>query len=117
MISCVFRAQLTKGDRNFHMFDFLEREGAQVLVEPIATWVAYLMYQAKAHAIAKWPVNRPHRDPKWYELKKNFANSIGLRKKRWGIGGGHRMAGWLSPRTAKSTAGITHRIAPHTDLA
>jgi hypothetical protein len=40
-----------------------------VLVEPIATWVAYLMYQAKAHAIAKWPVNRPHRNPKWYEVK------------------------------------------------
>ncbi len=58
-----FWAQLTEGDGNFHMFEFLEREGAQVLVEPIATWVAYLMYQAKAHAIAKWPVNRPHRNP------------------------------------------------------
>ena len=57
-----FWAQLTEGDGNFHMFEFLEREGAQVLVEPIATWVAYLMYQAKAHAIAKWPVNRPHRE-------------------------------------------------------
>ncbi len=42
-----FWAQITEGDGNFHMFDFLEREGAQVIVEPIATWVAYLMYQAK----------------------------------------------------------------------
>jgi len=67
------------------MFDFLEREGAQVIVEPIATWVAYLMYQAKAHAIAKWPVNRPHRNTEWYELKKNFANYIGLHKKLWGL--------------------------------
>ena len=47
-----FWAQLTEGDGNFHMFEFLEREGAQVLVEPIATWVAYQLYQAKAHAIA-----------------------------------------------------------------
>jgi hypothetical protein len=70
------------------MFDFLEREGAQVIVEPIATWVAYLMYQAKAHAIAKWPVNRPHRNPDWYEVKKNFVNYIGLHKKLWGIGFG-----------------------------
>src|SRR2546428_12878153 len=62
-----FWAQITEGDGNFHMFEFLEREGAQVIVEPIATWVAYLMYQAKAHATAKWPVNRPHRNPKWYE--------------------------------------------------
>ena len=42
-----FWAQTTEGDGNFHMFRFLEREGAQVLVEPIATWVAYLLYQAK----------------------------------------------------------------------
>jgi predicted nucleotide-binding protein (sugar kinase/HSP70/actin superfamily) len=35
-----FWAQLTEGDGNFHMFEFLEREGAQVMVEPIATWVA-----------------------------------------------------------------------------
>ena len=65
-----FWAQITEGDGNFHMFEFLEREGAQVLVEPIATWVAYLMYQAKAHAKAKWPVNRPHRNPEWYQLNK-----------------------------------------------
>jgi len=34
-----FWAQITEGDGNFHMFEFLEREGAQVLVEPIGTWV------------------------------------------------------------------------------
>ena len=40
-----FWAQTTEGDGNFNMFAFLEREGAQVLPEPIATWAAYLMYQ------------------------------------------------------------------------
>ena len=91
-----FWAQITEGDGNFHMFDFLEREGAQVVVEPIATWVAYLMYQAKAHAIAKWPVNRPHRNPEWYELKKNLANYFGLHKKLWGIGFGEKAPGSTS---------------------
>jgi predicted nucleotide-binding protein (sugar kinase/HSP70/actin superfamily) len=38
-----FWAQLTEGDGNFGMFQFLEGEGAQVLVEPISTWVAYLL--------------------------------------------------------------------------
>ncbi|MFZ1939733.1 MAG: hypothetical protein ACLPZY_10720 [Terracidiphilus sp.] len=38
-----FWAQLTEGDGNFQMFNFLEQEGAQVLVEPISTWVAYLL--------------------------------------------------------------------------
>jgi len=112
-----FWAQITEGDGNFHMFDFLEREGAQVLVEPIATWVAYLMYQAKAHAIAKWPVNRPHREPKWYEAKKNFANYIGLHKKLWGIGAGERMWSFFYHRTIKNLGGITHHLAPQKELA
>jgi predicted nucleotide-binding protein (sugar kinase/HSP70/actin superfamily) len=112
-----FWAQITEGDGNFHMFDFLEREGAQVLVEPIATWVAYLMYQARAHAIAKWPVKRPHQNPKWYEAKKQFANYIGLRKKLWGIGAGQRMWNLFYHRTADHLGGITHRLAPQAELA
>ena len=43
-----FWAQLTEGDGNFNMFAFLEREGAQVLVEPIGCWITYLLYQARA---------------------------------------------------------------------
>jgi predicted nucleotide-binding protein (sugar kinase/HSP70/actin superfamily) len=112
-----FWAQITEGDGNFHMFEFLEREGAQVIVEPIATWVAYLMYQAKAHATAKWPVNRPHRTPKWYELKKQFANYIGLRKKLWAIGAGQRMWNFFYHRTIKHLGGITHHLVPQTELA
>jgi predicted nucleotide-binding protein (sugar kinase/HSP70/actin superfamily) len=112
-----FWAQLTEGDGNFHMFEFLEREGAQVLVEPIATWVAYLMYQAKAHAMAKWPVNRPHANPKWYEANKHFANYIGLRKRLWGIGAGQRMWNFLYHRTIKQMGGITHQLVSQAELA
>jgi predicted nucleotide-binding protein (sugar kinase/HSP70/actin superfamily) len=112
-----FWAQLTEGDGNFHMFEFLEREGAQVLVEPIATWVAYLMYQAKANAKAKWPVNRPHANPKWYEAKKNFANWIGLRKKLWGIGAGERMWNFFYNRTIRQLGELAHHLVPQTELA
>ncbi len=41
-----FWAQTTEGDGNFNMFRFLEKEGAQVVVEPIGTWICYLMHQA-----------------------------------------------------------------------
>jgi predicted nucleotide-binding protein (sugar kinase/HSP70/actin superfamily) len=40
-----FWAQTTEGDGNFNMFNFLQREGAQVLVEPIGTWVMYMIHQ------------------------------------------------------------------------
>jgi len=112
-----FWAQITEGDGNFNMFQFLEREGAQVMVEPIATWVAYLMYQAKAHAIEKWPVNQPHKDPKWYEAKKNFANYIGLRKKLWGIGFGQMMWNFFYHRVIERLGGITHHLVPQQELA
>jgi predicted nucleotide-binding protein (sugar kinase/HSP70/actin superfamily) len=40
-----FWAQTTEGDGNFRMFRFLENEGAQVLVEPIGTWITYMIHQ------------------------------------------------------------------------
>ncbi|MEO6696324.1 MAG: activator of (R)-2-hydroxyglutaryl-CoA dehydratase [Ignavibacteria bacterium] len=43
-----FWAQTTEGDGNFNMFPFLEREGAQVVVEPIATWIMYMIHQAQS---------------------------------------------------------------------
>ena len=112
-----FWAQLTEGDGNFNMFNFLEREGAQVLVEPIATWVAYLMYQAKAHAKAKYPVTRPHRNPKWYQLKQHMANQMSLRKKLMGIAVGEKMWNYLYHRTAENLGGITHHLVPQIELA
>ena len=42
-----FFAQTTEGDGNFHMFQFLEREGAEIKVEPIANWIMYLLWQAQ----------------------------------------------------------------------
>ncbi len=41
-------AQTTEGDGNYHMFRFLESQGAEVLVEPITTWVNYMIAQEVA---------------------------------------------------------------------
>jgi predicted nucleotide-binding protein (sugar kinase/HSP70/actin superfamily) len=43
-----FWAQTTDGDGNFRMFEFLEREGAHVLVEPVGGWALYLLQYARA---------------------------------------------------------------------
>jgi predicted nucleotide-binding protein (sugar kinase/HSP70/actin superfamily) len=42
-----FWAQTTEGDGNFKMFPFLQNEGGEVLVEPIATWINYMVHQAR----------------------------------------------------------------------
>ncbi len=112
-----FWAQITEGDGNFHMFEFLEREGAQVLVEPIATWVAYLMHQAKAKAVAKWPVQRPHYTPKWWEVRKHLANQVGLHKKLAMIGLGEALWQRFYHRVIRHLGGITHMLVPQPELA
>ncbi len=40
-----FWAQMTESDGNFRMLDFLEKEGAEVSIEPISTWLLYLLHQ------------------------------------------------------------------------
>lgn len=41
-----FWAQTTDSDGNFRMFEFLERENAEVIVEPVAAWITYMLHQA-----------------------------------------------------------------------
>jgi hypothetical protein len=43
-----FWAQMTESDGNFRMLEFLEKEGAEVSIEPISSWVLYLLHQMKA---------------------------------------------------------------------
>ncbi len=53
-----FWAQTTEGDGNFRMFPFLEGEGAEVLVEPVATWIAYMLHQAEKVARDRKGLNK-----------------------------------------------------------
>ncbi len=77
-----FWAQTTEGDGNFNMFPFLEGEGAEVLVEPIATWVTYLLNQArmkqKDHrglAEGEAPPTRWNLKKRW-ELEKRYQAGV-----------------------------------------
>ena len=45
-----FWAQMTESDGNFHMLEFLEKEGAEVSIEPISSWLLYLLHQRKTQA-------------------------------------------------------------------
>src|SRR5215813_8835166 len=60
-----FWAQTTEGDGNFRMFSFLEREGAQVMVEPIGTWIMYMLWLARAQKVHRKDIDFPR--PKWHD--------------------------------------------------
>jgi predicted nucleotide-binding protein (sugar kinase/HSP70/actin superfamily) len=110
-----FFAQTTEGDGNFHMFQFLEREGAEIKVEPIANWILYLLWQAKAH----------HRDRKWLDMErppewalhKRALAELKFRQKQLFFGVGEGLYSHLYRRAVKNLGGIAHELLDMQELA
>ncbi|HJZ69844.1 MAG TPA: activator of (R)-2-hydroxyglutaryl-CoA dehydratase, partial [Blastocatellia bacterium] len=75
-----FWAQTTEGDGNFNMFKFLEREGAQVLVEPIGTWIMYMIHQAKQAKRDRQGVTDEEAMPSAWRIDKRLRNDLKVRK-------------------------------------
>jgi predicted nucleotide-binding protein (sugar kinase/HSP70/actin superfamily) len=110
-----FFAQTTEGDGNFHMFQFLEREGAEIKVEPIANWIMYLLWQAKAR----------HRDRKWLDMERPPARAIHRRalaelkfgQKQLFFGIGEGLYAHLYRRAIAGLGGIAHELLDMQELA
>jgi predicted nucleotide-binding protein (sugar kinase/HSP70/actin superfamily) len=110
-----FFAQTTEGDGNFHMFEFLEREGAEIKVEPIANWIMYLLWQARAH----------HRDRKWLDmtrprawaLHKRALCELKFRQKQLFFAAGERLYAHLYGRAIEGMGGIAHPLLDMRELA
>jgi predicted nucleotide-binding protein (sugar kinase/HSP70/actin superfamily) len=76
-----FWAQTTEGDGNFNMFRFLEKEGAQVLVEPVGTWIMYMIHQAKQQIRDRRGLDLVQEGvPKW-NLKRVFDSHLTTQQK------------------------------------
>ncbi len=75
-----FWAQTTEGEGNFRMFQFLEREGAQVMVEPIGTWAMYMLWLAGATSESRKGLDRPKR--RAWELRKRLGDELAFLLKR-----------------------------------
>jgi len=71
-----FWAQSTEGDGNFRMFEFLEREGAQVIVDPLSTWLMYLLRQANADVLNRRGVEVPRGGPLPVRLKARMKDEL-----------------------------------------
>lgn len=68
-----FWAQTTEGDGNFNMFKFLEKEGSQCIVEPVATWVPYLLLLARQNAEAARNAHGDANEPLMQALKRKIS--------------------------------------------
>jgi len=110
-----FFAQTTEGDGNFHMFEFLEREGSEVRVEPIANWIMYLLWQAKAkHADRRWLGTVK---PKPWQIHRRALAELKFRQKQTFFGIGERFYAHLYGRVIKQLGGIGHPLLDMQELA
>jgi len=75
-----FWAQTTEGDGNFRMFEFLEREGAEVVVEPVSTWITYLLHQAKQRNVDRKGLGRGPAVREEVDLLGRAADEVRLRR-------------------------------------
>ncbi len=76
-----FWAQTTEGDGNFNMFPFLEREGAEVLVEPVSTWISYLIHGAMLACKDRRGLAEGEERPGTFEFRKRFELNKGYYRK------------------------------------
>ena len=109
-----FFAQTTEGDGNFHMFEFLEREGAEIKVEPIANWIMYLLWQAKAHHRDRKWLDR-ERPPAWAVHKRALAE-LKFRQKQAFFGIGEGLYRHLYRRVLRGLGGIGHDLLDQEEL-
>ncbi|MBC8071565.1 MAG: activator of (R)-2-hydroxyglutaryl-CoA dehydratase [Deltaproteobacteria bacterium] len=105
-----FWAQTTEGDGNFNMFRFLQTEGAEIITEPIATWLTYMMWQEKIKARDRRQIDETNVDLKWYELRKRLELDAKFWKKRAAIEVADRIYRREYDRMRDALGGSTHEI-------
>ncbi len=110
-----FWAQQTEGDGNYQMFQFLEKEGAEVSVEPISNWVMYLLNQANQRGIVRSRL-LPHKAP-WSKPVTAFRARLSHWLKRWMFAAGKGIYQGHYARLEKALLGASHPLPSQLEIA
>jgi hypothetical protein len=86
-------------------------------VEPIGAWVTYLLYEAQANLDERKGLDAPYPGARWWQLKKQLANQWKFRKKWLLLRLSEGMWNRQHARAARHLGGLTHRLAPQSELA
>jgi predicted nucleotide-binding protein (sugar kinase/HSP70/actin superfamily) len=84
-----FWAQMTESDGNFRMVEFLEKEGAEVSIEPISTWLLYMLHQRREQVIYRQQM-ATYTSP-WTAPKRAIAARASALAKRLGFTAGAKI--------------------------
>ncbi len=110
-----FWAQTTEGDGNFRMFSFLESEGAEVLVEPVATWIDYALNYWRQHAQDRRGLGAAAA-PGRRAFRERLRGALAHGKKMLGFALARRVLAREHERMRRALGGSTHRLANQLEL-
>jgi predicted nucleotide-binding protein (sugar kinase/HSP70/actin superfamily) len=105
-----FWAQTTEGDGNFNMFRFLQTEGAEIITEPVATWITYLMWQEKIKARDRRALDEADGELKWWDVAKRYKLEKRYYTKRAAMEFADRVYRREYDRMRDALGGTTHEI-------
>jgi predicted nucleotide-binding protein (sugar kinase/HSP70/actin superfamily) len=111
-----FWAQTTEGDGNFKMFSFLEGEGAQVLVEPISTWLNYMLWQTKEGMKDRKGLAEGDTPPPWYRVDRWAKIETSYRLKRAKIDIAGKIFTREYDRAREALGGTAHEMADQYEM-
>jgi predicted nucleotide-binding protein (sugar kinase/HSP70/actin superfamily) len=112
-----FWAQTTESYGNYRMFEFLEREGAQVQPEAIGTWIAYLLAHAKLQMYPRRGMDAQCNEPGRWELRKRFRNERDFQKKRAYLSLGEHLYIRFYHHILNAFGGTAHKLVSQKELA
>ena len=112
-----FWAQSTEGDGNFRMFEFLEREGAQVIVDPLSTWLMYLLRQEHARVLDRRGLSVPRTGPFGARLKARAKDELLTLSKRAAYSLGNAIYSHRYHRLCRALGDLPHRLVDQEALA
>jgi predicted nucleotide-binding protein (sugar kinase/HSP70/actin superfamily) len=112
-----FWAQSTEGDGNFRMFEFLEREGAQVIVDPLSTWLMYMLRQQHAKVVNRRGLNVPRTGPRAARLKARVRDELATLSKLAGYSLGNAIYTHRYHKLCRALGDLPHHLVDQEALA
>jgi predicted nucleotide-binding protein (sugar kinase/HSP70/actin superfamily) len=112
-----FWAQTTESSGNYRMFEFLEKEGAQVQPEAIGTWIAYLLAHARMQLYPKRGLDAQGNESRRWHLSQKLQNEISFQKKRAALAFGEYLYSRLYHQVIRSLGATAHTLVPQEELA
>jgi len=112
-----FWAQTTESGGNYWMFDFLEREGAQVQPEAIGTWIGYLLAMAKMQLYPRRGMDSQCGEPARWDVRKRLRNELAFQQRRAMLTLGEYLYTRLYNQVIAALGDTAHKLVPQKKLA